>query len=279
MPRSPGFAARLDERMQAASSLLCVGLDPVPAKMPAGFDDSPASVARFCIEIVEATAEYACVYKPNLGFFMALGRDGLRVLDRVKQAIPSDIPVILDGKLNDLGETAKAYGRGVYDVFGFDALTVSPYMGEDALSPYLRHRGKGVLVLVKNSNPGSGDFQDLQLDNGQLLYERVAQRCNAWNDAWPADVCLVVGATYPEQLARIRELCPTLPILLPGIGAQKGDLEGSVMAGTNAEGRGLMCSASRSIMYASDTADFATAVHATARRLRDEINAARNVQA
>lgn len=275
MSTATSFHDMLDTRIAAANSLLCVGLDPVSRKMPQGFDGSPESVVSFCKEIITATQEFAAAYKPNLAFFMALGTRGLQALQLVRDAVPADIPVILDGKLNDMGETARAYSSAVFDVMGFDALTVAPYLGEDALRPYLEKRGKGVIVLCKTSNPGSGDLQDLELASGELLHLRVADRCRGWDEQYSANVGMVVGATWPEQLAEVRRRCPDQLILLPGLGAQGGDTAASVRAGVTLSGGGLLCSASRSIMYAGDTADFATAAHAAASRLRNEINAHR----
>jgi orotidine-5'-phosphate decarboxylase len=275
MRQMPSFGEKLDARITAANSLLCVGLDPVPARMPPGFDASPEAIVAFCKEIIASTHDLAAAYKPNLAFFLALGARGIQALDAVHKAIPDDIPVILDGKLNDMGETARAYSKAVFDVLDFDALTVAPYLGEDALEPYLARHGRGVIVLVKTSNPGSGDLQDLKLASGEPLYLHVADRCRAWDAAYPAEVGMVVGATYPEQLATVRERCPEQLILLPGIGAQGGDLAASVRAGVNAAGVGLLCSVSRGIMYAGDDSGFAAAARAAASRLRDEINAHR----
>jgi orotidine-5'-phosphate decarboxylase len=272
-PRS--FQEKLDARIASANTLVCVGLDPVQGKLPAGFSDSVDSVVRFCTELISSTQDMAAAFKPNLAFFMALGPEGLRALQQVRDAIPEEIPVILDGKLNDMGETAKAYAKAVFDIMGFDALTVAPYLGEDALEPYLSYEGKGVIVLCKTSNPGSGDLQDLALQSGLPLYLHVADRCLEWDQAYPSNVGMVVGATYPEQLAAVRERCPDQVILLPGLGAQGGDAAASVRSGTTRSGGGLLCSASRSIMYADSSDGFADAAHHAARNLRDEINAHR----
>lgn len=275
MAADRSFQDILDARIDAANSLLCVGLDPVAGKMPQGFDGSPESVASFCKEIIDATEDFAAAYKPNLAFFMALGTRGLETLQIVREAIPAAIPVILDGKLNDMGETAKAYSSAVFDLLGFDALTVAPYLGEDALAPYLEKGNKGVIVLCKTSNPGSGDLQDLQLASGELLHLHLADRCRDWDRRYPANVGMVVGATYPAQLAEVRRRCPDQIILLPGLGAQGGDTAASVRAGATGSGGRLLCSASRSIMYADVGADFAVAARDAAGRLRDEINAYR----
>ena len=276
MSTTPSFRARLDARIAASNSLVCVGLDPVPEKLPEGFGRTTEDVVTFCTALVDATHEYAAAYKPNLAFYMALGLDGLDALKRVIDAIPDDIPVILDGKLNDMGETARAYARAVFDVLDVDALTVAPYLGEDGLEPYLSREGRGVIVLVKTSNPGSGDLQDLELASGDPLYLHVAGRCRTWHEAYPAEVGMVVGATYPDQLAAVRQRCPDQVILLPGLGAQGGDTAASVRAGIDKNGAGLLCSASRSIMYADSGTGFAKAAADAARALRDEINAYRN---
>lgn len=272
---SGSFDERLVSRMHAADSLLCVGLDPVQSQMPEHFDRSPESVVRFCHDLIEATAPFAAAYKPNLGFFAALGRTGLAVLWAVRHAIPHDIPVILDCKVNDMGATAEAYAHGWFGEFGFDAITVNPYLGEDAVAPYLSYDGKGVIMLCKTSNPGSGDLQDLELADGDPLFLSVADRCRRWNARYPASVGLVVGATYPEQLAQVRQRCPDQLVLLPGIGAQGGDLEASIRAGQSQLGTGLLCSASRAIMYASKDRDFDTAAGQVAQGIRDQINSAR----
>jgi orotidine-5'-phosphate decarboxylase len=269
------FADRINTRIAAIDSLLCVGIDPVSSRLPSAYDGSSASIVRFCREIIEATADLAAAFKPNLGFFMALGPEGLQALAEVRAAIPRDVPVILDGKLNDMGETAKAYSHGVFDAFGFDALTVNPYLGEDAMAPYLTREDVGVIVLVKTSNPGSGDFQDLELASGEPLFLHVADRCRAWDATYPASVGMVVGATYPGQLAEVRKRCPEQIVLLPGVGAQGGDLEASVRAGMAANRDGLLCSASRAIMYAAGNGDVASSARTAAQELRDAINAVR----
>lgn len=274
---SGSFDQRLASRIQGEKSLLCVGLDPVQSQMPEHFDRSPESVVRFCHELIEATHPFAAAYKPNLGFFAALGRTGLSVLWAVRHAIPYDIPVILDCKVNDMGATAEAYAHGWFDEFGFDAITVNPYLGEDAVAPYLSHEGKGVIMLCKTSNPGSGDLQDLELANGDPLFLAVADRCRTWNARYPASVGLVVGATYPDQLVQVRERCPDQLVLLPGIGAQGGDLVASLRAGEIASGTGLLLSASRTIMYAGNDRQFADAAAHSARAIRDQINAARSL--
>lgn len=266
------FQKLLATRERDVDSLVCVGLDPVIEKLPAGFAASADGVADFCIEIVNATKDLVSSYKPNLPFYLRLGDNGLNALRRVREAIPADIPMVLDCKVNDLGDTAQAWVSTAFDFLAADAIVVAPYMGEDALAPYFNREGKGVIVLVKTSNPGSGDLQDLILQNGEPLYLHVAERCRAWNQDYPADIGMVVGATWPEQLQAIRDLCPDQVILLPGLGAQGGDVQASVRAGVDTQGGSLMCSSSRGILYASSGKDFAEAARSQAMQLRDEIN-------
>ena len=266
------FDDRVRDRASTTDSLLCIGLDPALSHLPSHMERSAESVVTFCQAVIEATHPFAAAYKPNLGFFVALGRAGFNALWAVRHSIPRDIPVILDCKTNDLGETAAAYARGWFDEFGFDAITVNPYMGEDAVAPYLTDPRKGVLILCKTSNPGSGDLQDIQDEAGVPLSLRVADRSRAWHERYAASVGLVVGATYPDQLAEVRRRCPDQLILLPGIGAQGGGIAESLQAGLDRAGGGLLCSASRSIIYAGSGRDYDDAAGDAARRLRDEIN-------
>lgn len=269
------FQERLDHRMVAANSLVCVGLDPQMKRLPEHISADRAGVTGFLTDLVTATAPFAACYKPNLAFYTALGLDGLEILADVCAAIPDEIPVLLDCKVGDVGDTARAYAASWFEVLNVDACTVNPYLGEDTLAPFFSYEGKGVIVICKTSNPGSGDFQDRQLDSGDTLYQAVADRSAAWEATYPASVGLVVGATYPDQLADVRGRVGNQVILLPGVGAQGGDVEGSLKAGLDGNGRGLLCSASRSIMYASTGRDFADAAAHEAQRLCDEINAYR----
>lgn len=270
------FAQRLRARSESADSLVCIGLDPVIDALPAGLDRTPQGVSRFCTELIAATADMAAAFKPNLGFFIGLGRAGLDVLWDVRQAIPADVPVILDCKVGDIGSTAAAYAQGWFGEFAFDAITVNPFLGEDSVAPFLADPTKGAFMLCKTSNRSSGDIQDLPTGiDGEPLYLHLAGTYRAWNDRYPATVGMVVGATWPGQLSAVRERCPEQPILLPGIGAQGGDLAASVRAGTDVYGHSLLCSASRSIMYASSGSDYAEAARSAALALRDAINAHR----
>lgn len=273
------FADLLHAAIASNDSLLCVGLDPVQERLPSSLGTGATAVARYCIEIVEATADLVCCYKPNLGFFAALGPDGFRALAQVRAAIPKSIPVILDCKTGDLGNTAAAYARGWFDAFDVDAVTVNPYLGREGLDPFFAYPDRGVLVLCRTSNPHSADIQDLPVpapDGGtEPLYLAMARTIHAWSQDAAATVGLVVGATRPTELARVRRICPDEPVLLPGIGAQGGDLAESIRAGVNAVGEGLMVSASRSIMYAGEGSDFARAARAAALSTRAGINAHR----
>ncbi len=270
------FTSRLADRARAIDSLVCVGLDPAHGQMPDGIPDSAAGAVEFCTAIVEATAPFALAYKPNLAFFLAYGREGLAALYDVRAAIPAELPVILDCKVGDIDSTDAAYATAWFDELNADAITVHPYLGEDSLQPFLGYPGKGVIVLTKTSNPGSGDLQDRTLgDTGQPLYEYVATRAAQWEQDYPASVGLVVGATFPEQLATIRSLAPTLPVLLPGVGSQGGELSASLDAGLQPDGAGLLCSSSRGIIYASSGPDFADAARTAASTLRDQINSTR----
>ena len=265
------FQEKLTAAARRNESLVCVGLDPDPALMP--IDD----VAEFNKAIIDTTADQVCCYKPNVAFYEALGFPGLEALKRTLEHIPDDIPVIGDAKRGDIGSTAKAYAKAVFEQWGFDAVTVSPYLGTDSLEPFLEYADRGVLVLCHTSGPGSGDFQDLLVGNGSSqrpLFEEVARKTLEWNSLGNAG--LVVGATYPQQLQSVRQICPDMVILAPGVGAQGGDLENTVKYGVNANGERLVINSSRGIIFASrDAADFADASRKAAQELRQAINRAR----
>jgi len=236
----------LDKLLQAArtnKSLLCIGLDPDPELMPM------ADVFLFNKAIVDATSDLVCAYKPNLAFYEALGIEGIEALQRTVAYIPKSIPVIGDAKRGDIGNTARAYARALFEVFGFDAATVNPYLGRDSLEPFIQYREKGVFILCRTSNPGSSHFQGLPLlQTSRPLFESVAERAKEWN--LYGNVGLVVGATYPEELRRVRQICPEMPLLIPGIGAQGGDLASAVRYGVDARGGKAIISSSRQILYA-----------------------------
>lgn len=266
-----GFMQQLRRRWEHAGSLVCVGLDPEPAKFPAHFAHDPDAVFAFCRDIADATAEYACAFKPQIAHFAALGaEDALVRLVAHLHATHPGIPVILDSKRGDIGSTAQHYAAEAFDRYRADAVTVNPYLGRDSLQPFLGRADKGVVVLCRTSNPGAGDLQDL-LVGGRPLYQHVAELvAREWNTR--GNCALVVGATWPAQLAEVRAIVGDLPFLVPGVGAQGGDVEAVVRNAKTADGTGLIVSSSRAILYASQGDDFATAAAAAARALRDEIN-------
>ncbi len=270
------FRERLDGAVAANGSLLCVGLDPEMAKLPAALRSLPTEEAltTFLHGIIAATADLVCCYKPNLAFYLAHGVAGWNVLLGLRETIPSHIPMLLDAKYGDIGSTAAMYARAAFDVVRADAVTVSPYVGGDALAPFFARDDRAAFVLCKTSNPGSGDLQDVSLASGESVSLRIAARIRDWGAA-RRNVGAVVGATYPAEMAAIRAAIPDAPILVPGIGAQGGDLEGAVRAGMDRHGAGLLVSASRSVLYASSGDDYADAARAEAVRLRDAINVAR----
>jgi len=262
------FRQKLEAAWERNGSLLCIGLDPDPARM--AIDD----VAAFNVAIIEATADLVCAYKPNVAFYEALGPErGYAALRKTLSAVPPHVVTLADAKRGDVEHTARAYAHAIYDDLGFDSATVNPYLGADSVEPWIERPEKGAFVVCRTSNPGAPDLQDLQVQSdagARPLYEVVAERAKAWDRH--GNVGLVVGATYPGELKRLRELCPDLPILVPGIGAQQGSLADAVRAGLDARGRGVLISASRGVTYASRGADFAQAARREATRLRDEIN-------
>ena len=263
------FIEQLQARWQAGTQL-CVGLDPFRDRFPTRFADDDRAIEHFNNAIVDATADLVCAFKPQFAHHAAeAAEDQLKSsIAYIKQQHP-EIPVILDAKRGDIGSTAAMYAREAFEHYGADAVTVNPYMGADTVLPFAEHRDKGVIVLCRTSNPSAADFQDRLID-GEPLYIHVAREAqNAWNKY--GNLCLVVGATAPEEMARIRAAAPDLPLLVPGIGAQGGDLEGTVRHGQTSLGRGLMINASRSVIYASDGDDFATAARLEAQTLRDQI--------
>jgi orotidine-5'-phosphate decarboxylase len=272
-----GFFQKLAGAVERNESLLCVGLDPDPDRFPAGLPAGQAGardVATFQRAIIEATSDLVCAYKPNLAFYEALGEPGLEALRATLAAVPGDVPVIGDAKRGDVGHTARAYARALFDGWGFDAVTVNPYLGGDSLEPFLEREDRGVFLLCRTSNPGARDLQDLPVLLGEglparPLFEVVAERAKEWNTR--GNVGLVVGATYPEELGRLREICPQMTFLVPGVGAQGGDLEASLRRGLDAGGGGLIINVSRQVLYASQGEDFAAAARQAALALRDEI--------
>jgi orotidine-5'-phosphate decarboxylase len=248
-------------------SWLCVGLDPDPDLLPSG-----VGLESFLHGIVDATRDQVCCYKPNLAFFEALGLDGFLALRAVLKAVPSDIPVLVDAKRGDTPQTMRAYAHAIFNELGADAVTLNPYMGGDSVAPFFEYPDRGVFVLCKTSNPGAGELQDLVAD-GQPLFLHVARRAVTWDKH--GTLGLVVGATYPSDVAAVRQLAPEAPILLPGIGAQAGDLEQSVRVALDGQGGGALVNVSRSLLYASRGSDWQAAARAEAERVRTAINLAR----
>jgi orotidine-5'-phosphate decarboxylase len=259
------FLTLLYTAQARAGSVLCVGLDPDPAHLPHPLRDRPvlSSVRDFCVAITESTAPSAAAFKPNLAFFEALGPDGWRVLADVLAAVPDAHPVVLDAKRGDIGTSAERYAEALFDRLGGDACTVAPYMGRDAILPFLARPGRCAFVLAATSNPSAADLQHLHV-NGEPLYRRVARMAVEAGEGQPGTVGLVVGATRPEMLEELRQAHPETPFLVPGVGAQGGD-EAAVLA-ANAGGP-ILVNASRSVLYASSGSDFAEAAARAAARL------------
>ncbi len=261
------FTDKLLNASRKNNSWLCIGLDPDPELMPG------VEVLQFNKAIIEATSDLVCAYKPNLAFYEALGIEGLTILEKTVKYIPGDIPVIGDAKRGDIGNTARAYARALFSVLGFDAATVNPYLGFDSIEPFINHQDKGVFILCRTSNKGATDFQNLRT-NDVPLYEAVAQKAKEWNIH--GNIGLVVGATYPEELKKVRSICPEMPLLIPGIGAQRGDLASAIGYGVDAQGEKAIINVSRQILYASKEKDFAQAARSVAEKIRNQINDYRN---
>jgi len=262
------FIEKLTRIAQKNKSLLCIGLDPDPELMP-----EKIGIFEYNKAIIDATADLVCAYKPNIAFYEALGNEGLDALKHTVDYIPGAIPVIVDAKRGDIGNTSAAYARAIFYHFGFDATTVNPYLGFDSIEPFIQYRDKGVFILCRTSNTGSTDFQTLrcEVENGyRSLFEIVALRANQWNTH--GNIGLVVGATYPEELRLIRQSHPDMPLLIPGIGAQGGDLDLTVRYGVDALGEKAIINSSRQIIYASQGEDFAEAARRAASTLQDQIN-------
>jgi orotidine-5'-phosphate decarboxylase len=251
-----------------------VGLDPDAAQMA----DAPglsglAGIASFCHRIVDATHDLVCAFKPNLAFFLAYGSQGLQALEETIQAVPDDVPILLDAKLGDIGNTQRMYGKAVFETLNADAVTISPYLGEDAVVPLLEaYPGRGVYVVCRSSNPDGKRFQD-HPGSPPYLYQAVAKAAQGWAHSHPHNlVGIVVGATQPNELVSLRSAVPDLPFLIPGVGAQGGDLDVAVRYGAVVDGPGPLISVSRGVLYASKGPDYAQAARDAAIQLRDEIN-------
>lgn len=265
------FTQQLATAWQTTQSLLCVGLDPDPAKFPAHLKGRSEAIFEFCKTIVDATADLACSFKPQIAYFAAhRAEDQLEALiTHIHEKHPG-IPVILDAKRGDIGATAEQYAIEAFERFRADAVTVNPYMGRDSVEPYLAYPDKGVILLCRTSNAGGSDLQFLDV-GGEKLYERVARlAAEQWNTS--GQIGLVVGATFPAEIARVREIVGDMPLLVPGIGAQGGDIEATVNAGKTAKTTGLMINSSRAILYAGKDENYAEAARRVAQETRDSIN-------
>lgn|SRR6185369_4552568 len=269
------FTQMLVAAWRKNNSLLCVGLDPDPAKFPAHLKGRDDAIFEFCAAIVDATADLVCAFKPQIAYFAARrAEDQLETLIAHIHAKHPGIPVILDAKRGDIGSTAEQYAVEAFERYQADAVTVNPYMGRDSVDPYLAYPNKGVILLCRTSNPGGSDLQFLDVGNtsgGEKLYERVARLvASEWNRN--GQCALVVGATFPAEIARVREIVGDIPLLVPGIGAQGGDIEATVRAGRTDNGTGLMINSSRAILFAGKDENFAAAARRVAVETRDAIN-------
>ncbi|WP_265947653.1 orotidine-5'-phosphate decarboxylase [Dechloromonas sp. A34] len=265
------FTQMLVAAWRKNNSLLCVGLDPDPAKFPAHLKGRDDAILEFCTAIVDATADLVCAFKPQIAYFAARrAEDQLEALIAHIHAKHPGIPVILDAKRGDIGSTAEQYAIEAFERYQADAVTVNPYMGRDSVDPYLAYPNKGVILLCRTSNSGGSDLQFLDV-GGEKLYERVARLvASEWNRN--GQCALVVGATFPAEIARVREIVGDIPLLVPGIGAQGGDIEATVRAGRTDNGTGLMINSSRAILFAGKDANFAAAARKVAQETRDTIN-------
>ncbi len=271
------FLDLLRQAERQNSSMLCVGLDPEPAKFPTAYQGDARKIYDFCAAIVEATADLVSAFKPQIAYFAAhRAEDQLeRLMAHIRRTAPG-VPIILDAKRGDIGSTAEQYAKEAFERYGADAVTLSPFMGFDTIAPYLKYHDKGAFVLCRTSNPGGDDFQNQRLASvaGEpRLYEHIAQLAQGpWN--LNGQLGLVVGATYPAEIERVRALAPTLPLLIPGVGAQGGDALATVRAGWREHGP-IVVNLSRTVLYASAGADFAQAARQVAMQTRDQLQAAR----
>ncbi|WP_047197248.1 orotidine-5'-phosphate decarboxylase [Caldimonas brevitalea] len=276
------FVDQLLRAERAHHSLLCVGLDPEPSRFPGEWKGDPSRIYDFCAAIVDATRDLVIAYKPQIAYFAAHSAEPqLERLMAYIRAVAPEVPVILDAKRGDIGSTAEQYAKEAFVRYGADAVTLSPFMGFDSVEPYLRYPDKGAILLCRTSNAGGSDLQNQRLadvDGQPRVYEHLARLAQThWNTN--GQLGLVVGATFPDEIARVRDLAPTVPLLIPGVGAQGGDAKATVKAGYRAQGgriTGLVVvNSSRAILYASDGDDFAQAARRAAQTARDELNAAR----
>jgi orotidine-5'-phosphate decarboxylase len=276
------FLDKLQQATALNQSMLCVGLDPEPARFPQGMTGQAAHIFDFCAAMVDATHDLVCAFKPQIAYFAAHRAEAQleQLIAHIRRVAPA-VPVILDAKRGDIGSTAEQYAIEAFERYGADAVTLSPFMGFDSVEPYVKRHGKGAFLLCRTSNPGGDDLQTQRLasvEGTPMLYEHLARLAQGpWN--LNGQLGLVVGATYPAEIARVREIAPSLPLLIPGIGAQGGDARATVHAGlrtgSNGESGPIIVNSSRAILYASSGADYVTAARLSARSSRDVLNAAR----
>ena len=263
------FTEKLIQICRQQNSLLCVGLDTDPAKIPDSLRHADDPIFEFNKAIIDATCEVAAAYKPNIAFYEALGLAGWNALERTVRYIPEGILTIADAKRGDIGNTSRMYAKAFFETLNFDAITISPYLGHDSVGPFLENEEKGVFLLCLTSNPGSKDFQHFT-DGNQKLHEFIAKKIVSWNEK--RNCGLVVGATHPEELKGIRDLASELPFLIPGLGAQAGDVQASVSNGTDENGELALFNSSRGIIYKSNAENFAEVAGREALALRNQIN-------
>jgi len=268
--QSKNFIGFFQQTVRERRSILCIGLDPDLQKLPATLPRSAEGMVAFCKEIIAATGEFAAAFKINFAFFEALGKTGWEALETVAAALPDDAIKIADAKRGDIGNTAQMYAEAIFRRLPFEAMTANPYLGEEAARPFLEDAGKGAFFLCRTSNPGSGDIQHFP-DRTRPLYLHIAAQVREWNKNGNAG--LVVGATHSRELQEARKVCPDLPFLIPGIGAQGGDLEAAVRFGATTSGDLALINASRSILYADSGNKFAEAAAREAKKMRDEMRA------
>ena len=262
------FTQRLRQIQKERNSFLCIGLDVDVDKIPPHLHSFENPALEFNRQIIEATHDLVCAYKPNLAFYEAMGERGITTLRETLKLIPKSVLTIGDGKRGDIGNTAERYAKSLFDDYGFDSVTVNPFMGFDSIEPFMIHPEKGVFILALTSNAGSKDFQRLRVGS-KPLYEKIVRRAKKWNTK--QNIGLVVGATHPKELQRVRKIVPEMPILIPGVGKQGGSVQSSLRYGCNKQGQLAVINVSRSIIYASSGKDFADAARREAKTLVEEM--------
>ena len=265
------FTERLQSAIQRTRGCLCVGLDVDLSKMPKGLPADGEGALRFCRSVIDSTRDLVVAYKPNMAFFESLGAQGFEVLERLRQSVPPEVLFVMDAKRGDIGNTSLAYAKAFYGLLKSDGLTLSPYMGKDSIEPFLDYPGTCSFVLCLTSNPSAADFQTQELKSGGKLYERVARESVQWAQGKKGEIGLVVGATQTQYLKDLRALVPGTTFLVPGVGAQGGDLQGVLKEGRSKDGFGILVNVSRQVLYASPDNDFADAAREQAQKIVNEM--------